>query len=216
MQQQLHQHEADDIPTPSNLSSLPTGIRHIWNQRRNKDTKCSDGELTGNVILFSLMISEKLAEFLDCSISYRVRKLKQYEIISMVHYQHLLLTVTSVCRDRIGASSTRTKRIESHAGIRRFVLFSCLITDASTTVSMESQTEAFATKKRGVKITSYLQYGSVLDPEERSDIATFTNHMKKHYFCPTCRQKFIFTLDEVKQHNTTCKAAVDQQEEPLG
>eukprot|EP01119_Soliformovum_irregulare_P013907 TRINITY_DN3747_c0_g1_i2.p1 TRINITY_DN3747_c0_g1~~TRINITY_DN3747_c0_g1_i2.p1 ORF type:complete len:586 (+),score=198.21 TRINITY_DN3747_c0_g1_i2:1720-3477(+) len=117
------------------------------------------------------ILSEKMSEFLECSIGYQIFMLKKSQILTMF------------------------KKKESGEEPKQE-----LNPMEQLEVMAMANTDDFDQDKVGTQINDYLRFGSVLEEDEMDQSAAFTSYMKKSYHCEKCQRDFMFNLEELKKH----------------
>jgi len=127
-----------------------------------------------NIICSSSDLSGKLAEFLEYPLGFKLRRLKHSELMIIF-------------------GKEEPKKEESTEDMDPM---------QALELAQNAQTESFENSKGGIKINSYLRWGSITETQNIS--ASFSKYLKKHYHCQTCGKDFIFNVDDLTNHNQEC------------
>ncbi|CAH1796146.1 unnamed protein product [Owenia fusiformis] len=69
------------------------------------------------------------------------------------------------------------------------------------------------TVKGGVRVNDYLTYNCLQADSTASVWGEYTSHMQKHWTCPHCNEPMIVTVLDRLQHEATCQANKEKQQE---
>lgn len=121
-------------------------------------------------------LSHSLAEYLNTSISYRVRRLHDFE----------------------------TRAIFGTDGGQKVVETQSKKSDLDPMHQLEEIKEAQPTKRQAssVRITDFLWWNSI--PDRLPATAEFSEHMQRRFLCPDCGGKFLFNKTELDRHLQVC------------
>jgi hypothetical protein len=150
--------------------------------------------------LSELSLSDRLAEFLECAVDFKLMRAQQS-------------TLKSLFRMKEGAAATISGTVSSSHTLDSSSTTTTGSIFAQLESAAETRTEEFDQRKDGVLFDDFFRWGSILEEHERGhDAVGLSSFLKKKWVCERCEQEFKFSKDEVTAHRLQCASTFEAKD----